>query len=107
MVNKLKYKVVDILFLSDSSSMSINEWKISVDYANKAANNAISKLGALANQWRSSDNISLQGGCTHNMESFLTLKSEDEGTVEVLRENLLDYSIEGIQKRISIDMGRL
>ena len=50
MVNKLKYKVVDILFLSDSSSMSINEWKISVDYANKAANNAISKLGALANQ---------------------------------------------------------
>ena len=41
------------------------------------------------------------------MESFFTLKSEDEGTVEVLRENLLDYSIEGIQKGISIDVGRL
>ena len=41
------------------------------------------------------------------MESFFTLKSEDEGTVGVLRENLLDYSIEGTKKGIFIYMGRL
>ena len=80
MATKLKWKVDEISSLSDSSTKSINEFKISVASVKKSADTAISKLGSLSKKWRPSEDAWVQGSCTPEEESVLTVKSEDEVT---------------------------
>ena len=64
MATKLNYKVDELSSSSAYSYKSINELKISVAYAKKASNTAISKIGSIAKKWRSSEDYRVQGGCT-------------------------------------------
>ena len=107
MAAKLKDKVDKISSSSVSSYKSINELKIYVAFAKKSANTIISKLWSFSKKWRSSEDAGVQGGFTHEEESVLTVKGENEGTEGVLGENSLENTIEDTQKGRSIDMVRL
>ena len=75
MNNNPKYKVGELSSSSDSSSKSINEFKISIASAKEESNTNISKLGSLGKRWRSSEDAVVKVGCTPEEESILTVKA--------------------------------
>ena len=75
MAAKLKYKVHEISFSTNSDVKSINELKTSIAYENKSTNIAIRKLVSLAKNGLSSAETGLQGCSTPKEEHVLTVKS--------------------------------
>ena len=85
MATKLKYDVDDISSPTTSAAKSINELNTSVASVKKAADTAISKVGSLAKNLRSSEESGVQGGLPLRRNFFWQLKQR-MGSVGELQE---------------------
>ena len=98
MATKLKYDVDDISSPTTSAAKSINELNTSVASVKKAADTAISKVGSLAKNLRSSEESGVQGGFTPEEELFLAVKAEDGVCGGVPGDNSVENTVDGTKK---------